>query len=56
MYPMQLESIVRTRGIPGRMINNHESRARLFEGAAGAGGPGMGAADWAALKAICGAG
>lgn len=34
---------------------SHESRARLFEDTAGAGGPGMDGADWAALKAICGA-
>ena len=34
---------------------SHESRARLFENAAVTGGPGMGAADWTALKAICGA-
>ncbi len=29
MHSMQLESIIRIRGIPGRMIDNHKSRARL---------------------------
>ena len=33
---------------------SHEARARLFEGAMGAQGPAMSAADWAALKEICG--
>ncbi|MEE8187596.1 MAG: M48 family metallopeptidase [Kiloniellales bacterium] len=32
---------------------SHESRARLFEGAAGGGGPGMSPADWEALQGIC---
>ncbi len=34
---------------------SHASRARLFAEAAGRGGAAMGAADWAALKGICGA-